>query len=378
MSPTKGWGRTALLLAFSLFFTIGCDRKDGDDPAAQAASAPSATSNGSHEGSASRRLPNVEVLRLVSRGFSLERTYIGHLIPFERVQLRAEIDGMVELADFEIGDEVRESQVLLNISTQKFRVRRDLARSNLELAETLFNRERQLREKNLTAQTQLDLARNQRDVARYTLDLAELDLKKSIVPSPLNGFIKTKTVEKGEFVNKGQIMAEILDLARLLVRINVPERDVTHIFPGKPVGVTLDSQEGRAYAGKVKTVGLEADSRNRSFPIEVILKNPGRALRPGMLARVRVVVGSFADQVLIPRHAILEREKARVVFVARNGVAREQVIRTGAGQDGEVQVLSGLSEGDALIVKGQHYVAAGEPVAVQTVRRQSASPPKTP
>ena len=117
MSPTKGWGptATALLLAFSLFFTFGCDRKDGDGAAANAADAPAATRNGSGDGSPPRRLPNVEVLRLVSRDFSLERTYIGHLIPFERVQLRAEIDGLVELADKGslLLDEIGEMPMLL-------------------------------------------------------------------------------------------------------------------------------------------------------------------------------------------------------------------------------------------------------------------------
>ena len=74
MFPTKGWGPTASLLAFFLFFTIGCEQKDGDGPAATAATgsgsgeAPSATNNGSREGSASRRLPNVEVLRLLGVG----------------------------------------------------------------------------------------------------------------------------------------------------------------------------------------------------------------------------------------------------------------------------------------------------------------------
>ena len=100
MSPTKGWGHpaTALPLPFSLIFPFGCDRKDGAGTAANAAAAPGATRNGSGDGSAPRRLPKVEVLRLVPRDFSRERTYIGHLIPFERVQQRAEIDGLVEPA----------------------------------------------------------------------------------------------------------------------------------------------------------------------------------------------------------------------------------------------------------------------------------------
>ena len=120
------------------------------------------------------------------------------------------------------------------------------------------------------------------------------------------------------------------------------------------------------------SIGVEADRENRSFPVEVELVNRGRELRPGMLARVKVETGSYSQQVLIPRHAVLERARGRVVCLAKDGVAVERQVELGVSRDGEVQVLSGLDTGQRIIVTGQHQVTADYPITVLREMRQAS------
>ncbi len=360
----------ALLLALSL--AAGCNGSgeggagEGGESGNSAAAAARDKPGGRNPaiGSTGRPGTKVKVLTLAPQDFTIHTTYIGHLLPIERVTLRSEMEGMVERTDFDTGDAVAKGRVLVNISTRQLTLRRDLARSNHKLAEASYRRNVQLIEKELIPAAQLDVSRNERDVAKLNLELAELELRKSQVRSPIAGTVKSKSVRVGEYVSKGQELAEILDLSRLLAVIHVPEKEMRHVAPGKPASVTLDALPDNRFAGRVKTVGVEADLRNRSFEVEVELANTRGELRPGMLARVEIETGAYRQQLLIPRQAVLEREDRRIVFVAEDGRAVERTVETGVSRDGDVQVLSGLEPGQRLIVTGQHQVTPNSRIQV--------------
>jgi membrane fusion protein (multidrug efflux system) len=171
-------------------------------------------------------------------------------------------------------------------------------------------------------------------------------------------------------VQKGNLLAEILDISYLLALIQVPEREIRNFSLGKEVEVRVDALEGSAFFGKVKKMGVEAEQRSRSFPVEIRVDNRDRELRPGMLVRTRVLGGKYAQAILVPRHAVLEREEGRAVYVAEKGVARLRPIVLGAGAGEEVQVLSGLAFGETVIVRGHHRLAPGEPIAVRAIHNE--------
>ncbi|MDH4247503.1 MAG: efflux RND transporter periplasmic adaptor subunit [Deltaproteobacteria bacterium] len=317
----------------------------------------------------------VEVLSIVLRPFVLQATYVGNLQPNDRVALRSEMEGLVEQVNFEESQQVARGKPLLNISTEQARVRRDLARTDFQLSDSKYKRAKDMFDKQLVPPTQFEEAQNQRDRANLALKLAEIELKKSIVEAPISGSVKSRLVSPGEFINKGQLLAEILDLSRMEAQITVPEREVAYLSAGMPVWVTLDALRQERIQGKVKSVGMEADLRSRSFPVVVIIENQGGQLRPGMLARVQVDLASFKNQVLVPRHAILEREQGPVVFVVVNDHVEERSIRTGAGTPEEVQVLQGLAVGEKMVVTGHQRLINNE--VVEVVRELATDPTAT-
>ena len=137
----------------------------------------------------------------------------------------------------------------------------------------------------------------------------------SFINSPLKGTVKTRHVKVGEFVKKGSPLVEILDLEKVLVKVNIPEQDIMEISEGEKVEVQMYALSDRLYLGKVQTIGLEADSRNRTFPVEIVVDNNKRELRPGMLAIVTFTKRISEEQIVVPRHSILERDKGRIVFL---------------------------------------------------------------
>ncbi len=231
------------------------------------------------------------------------------------------------------------------------------AKANLDLAKLALNKSNAISDL-----IKLNNLKNLMDINGYQLELASLDLDQSQVRSPFSGIVSKKKVEKGGFINKGQQLLEIMDISKVLAQINIPENKIRFIKIGSKVKVTFDAVPGKTYTGVIKTLGLEAEQKNRTFPAEVQINNPKQILLPGMMARAKIELKSSDKQIMIPRHAVLSRNDAKVVFIAESGTAKIRHLTLGKTVKGEVQVLSGLKFGDNLIISGQQYLTENEKV----------------
>lgn len=313
----------------------------------------------------------VEVVKIVPRSFKTYATYVGHLTPLKRVTVSTEIAGTFDSANFSLGQKIKKGQILVTINTHKLELNKKLNQSNYNLALIDFQREKSLYAKNLSTMSKIATLKNRLEVNRYRLELSILDLVKSKVRSPLAGLVKAKFIEKGEYIGVGKKIAEIMDISSVLALINVPEHEIRYAKTGKKVKMSLDAFPGKTFTGIIKTVGLEADTKSRSFAVEVEAKNHKQRLLPGMLVRVEMLTVSLNRQIIIPRHAIQEEEQGSFVFLVNSRKAKKRNIKTGISIGNEVQVLSGLKFGDYLIETGQQLITAQEAVNIVKTRKQN-------
>ena len=307
---------------------------------------------------------NVRIKQLNLESLRIQSTYVGSLLPNKRVLLRSEIDGVIEKIDFEEGDEIKKGKRLANISTKELQLKLKIAIADSNLAEINIKRDEKLAAQNLISNAQLDQTRTRAESALLNKELAKISLNKSLISSPLNGTIKTRHIKVGEFVRKGDKLVEILDVESILVKVNIPEQEILSIKVGQNVEIELYILEEKTFLGKVKNIGLEADSSNRTFPVEIFVDNKERQLRAGMLARATFTQNVDHDQIVIPRHTILERDKGRVVYVFDEGKAFRRDITIGVSQQDQVQVVKGLEKGELIVVEGHTKLTDGEEVNV--------------
>jgi membrane fusion protein, multidrug efflux system len=307
---------------------------------------------------------NVKISSVDKELLEIKSTFVGYLIPNERVKMTSEMEGVIENINFEEVDEIKTGQKLINISTKELTLRLKISEANLKLARTNLNRDENLYKRKLIPQSKIDLTRNQADRSALDRDLALINLKKSFILSPLKGTVKTRHVKVGEFVRKGDSLLEILDLEKVLVKVNIPEQDIMEIREGEKVNIELYALSDRQYQGKVQTIGLEADSRNRTFPIEITVDNAKRELRPGMLARVTFTKNISEKQIVVPRNSILERDDGRIVFLINDKKALKRFVVTGQSMKDRVQILEGLKTGDLIVVEGHNKLTDGESVNI--------------
>ena len=311
-----------------------------------------------------KKRTNVRVQEVNLESLSIKSTYVGNLLPNQRVIMRSEIDGVIENIYFDEGDEIVNNKKLIDISTKELSLKLKIAFADSKLAETNLKRDEKLAKDNLIPNAQLDQTRTFAERALLNRELAKISLNKSIINSPLSGTAKTRFVKVGEFVRKGDRLVEILNVDRILVKVNIPEQEILQINIGQKVDIELYILEKKLFEGKVKKIGLEADASNRTFPVEIEVNNRERELRPGMLARVTFTKRVDQDQVVIPRHTILERDSGRIVYVVDKGKAFQREVSTGISQREKVQILTGLGRGEQLVVEGHTKLTDGEEINI--------------
>lgn len=244
------------------------------------------------------------------------------------------------------------------------------AQSAVKQAEEALKAAESGRYQNKIRKEDIDVAEAAVEQARAALEYAKSQLYNTILRSPIEGIITHKGIEVGETVAAKMGMGgqqgvfTITDNSDVYVETEVSERDLKQVSPGKKVKVQCDALPGETYWGNISTVLPSANPRSRCFIVKVKIPNPGKQLKSGMFARLEMISQKFRDVLLIPREAVLEVEGKKAVFVAEGKVARLKEVKTSVFNESQIIIQEGLSEWEAVVVKGQQYLKDNSPIII--------------
>ncbi|MCU0722586.1 MAG: efflux RND transporter periplasmic adaptor subunit [Planctomycetes bacterium] len=212
-----------------------------------------------------------------------------------------------------------------------------------------------------------ELANARKAQAEGALKQATLQLEKATVKAPREGFVNRRIVERGDMVGPSRPLFEIVGIDRVKVVVDLPETVFGRLEEGKTrAEVSADALPGKPpFVGILSRLGVSLNPMSRSLPAEILIANADRALRPGMSARVRILPEARAGVLRIPLPAMVDEGGSRFVFVLQGRTSVKKVqVETGLSSSAEIEVLSGLAEGDWVVVKGNEGLADGNPVIV--------------
>jgi len=216
-----------------------------------------------------------------------------------------------------------------------------------------------------------DRVRKDQVVAVVDRDVDGVRFEMLNVITPLEGTVAKVFLDKGAEVSPpspgpgmGTAIMRVINMDQVKAVVNVTEEELGKIKPGQDALVKVNTYPDKSFPGKVTLVSPVVDPLTRTASVEITLSNPQHLLKPGMFARVQVILGKKEDVILVPAHAVMQEAGNKTVFVVREGKAVLLPVETGASQDGQVQIVAGLAEGDSLIVAGQYLVKSGESVKV--------------
>ncbi len=221
-----------------------------------------------------------------------------------------------------------------------------------------------------TSESQVRLALAQVETYRATLRLAETNLANTRLVAPFTGFVSQRNLDGGAAVsaqssgtNTSSLgILTLQDISRVKVQVEIPERQIARIVPGLTVRLVVDPYKGEVFRGTVARVVQSLDPRSRTMGVEVDIPNPDARLKPGMFARVELVVDRRPGALVIPVEALRLSESRPSVMAVRAGAAQPVPVELGVGDGGVVEVLGGLAESDQVILQGKDLVKPGQKV----------------
>jgi len=229
--------------------------------------------------------------------------------------------------------------------------------------ETEIERTERLIERGLATQAQLDQLVAERSANREAIGEVRAGVRETNHRAPISGIVTDTFNEEGEFAGQGNAVARIIDIDTIVVEAGLPERDIEYVTEGQVVEVEIVAT-GAIRAGTITRIGLEANVRNRTFPLEIHIPNEEHSLRAGMRAKVILIKRSISGAVLIPRDAVVQSIEGPEVFLVTDSLAEARAIELGPSQGRYVVVNSGLAVGDELVVRGQRALIQGEELEV--------------
>lgn len=364
---------TKLVLALTLVggVLVGC--KGGGESA------------GSGRRGGGRALP-VRMAPVAARDVIYRVSSLGSLEAEEVVQITAEVNGAVKEVLFNAGDRVTSETVLARIDPERYRL--EAARSeathrravaNWRRSEADLKRREALALDDLVAVEELNRVRQETEqlaadtaAAKAALDLALQNLKRSEVRPSRAGVINTRSVDTGQFVQIGTVLATLVDIGRLRLRFKVSEAESLKASEKQLVTFRVASLGAEEFSAEVYHVGNLADPSTRQVEVLAWVRNPG-VLKPGFFAEVSLSTTAHKNAVVVPEGAIQASDRGFVVYVVEDGKAKQRPIQIGLRTgDGAVEIVSGLKAGEIVVIEGSDRLADG--IAVQEAGAEPEKP----
>ena len=283
----------------------------------------------------------------------------GETEAWQDVRLAADKDGQVEWIGPQEGEEINKGQLIAKIDVSALKAALDRAQASFNLADKIYQRRKLLFEREVIAQEELDKSAAERAFALSTLKQTRAEYERGFVRSPINGIVNHFYVDVGEFVGRGTPIADMVNVDKIKINVNVPELDVSYLRDGQQTMVTIDAFPDKRLPGIIDFVAYKADPATKTFHVRVEIKNPDHEIRPGMVARVAFMRRVIPDAFVAPLSAIVDKGGERIVFVENAGIAYARTISIGVIEGDRVQITNGLEAGDHLIVTGQTEVEEG-------------------
>lgn len=367
--PRGGWLRGTASVALVGLLAVGASACGGTAEADSAAT----------DEAGFRRIINVEVQPLVREDFRERIRLTGTVEANRDVTFSAEEAGVVREILTDEGAVVTEGQPLVRIDDTILRAQVGEAEAREALAQETWERRRRLFEEDRVGSELAYLeAKYQAQQTTAALNTLSERLARTVVRAPIDGIFDRRDVEVGTMVSPGTPIGRIVQIDPVKVTGGVPERYAGDVRPGADAVVTFDVMPGEQYGGRVGYVSATVNPQNRTFEAQLVLRNPGRVIKPEMVANIDIARRTIEDAIVIPQEALVRVENGFVAFVVAQDAEGEDVAQVrpvvvGVSQRNRVVVQEGLAEGDRLIVLGQTLVADGDRVAVLRTREIAAA-----
>lgn len=304
-------------------------------------------------------LPRVAVQTATKQVVDQDQVYSSTVLASAVNNIAPQSAGRIQTIETEVGKFVSKGQVLAtmdNLQLEQTRIK--YANDKIE-----YDRLKALLDEGGVSQSDFDQVEMALKVQATTLDNIE---KNTNLRSPISGVVTSRNYDQGDMYVMGQPLFTVQQIVPVKLLVPVSETDYSKVNPGQTVSVQADALPGKSFSGKIVRIHPTMDASTHTFNAEVQVQNSSRELRPGMYTRVLLNLGS-TENIVIPDAAVVKQQGSgqRFAFVLdQDNFAQQKEVTLGRHFDGKYEVVSGLSEGESVVVKGAATLKPGQKVEI--------------
>ncbi len=318
----------------------------------------------------------VTTLPLESTDFQRYITIQGSLASRDIVIASSEVGGRILQVLVQEGSSVNRGQLIARVDLESIDKQVAEVEKSLELANDIYERQSRLWEQEIGSEVQYLQAKNNKERLEKSLETLQYQRSRSTVYSPITGTVDKVMLKAGELAAAGAPIAQILDTRNLKVVADAPEDLLTKIKVGDLVEVYFPSIDQREEV-RISLIGSSIDPSNRTFQIEMNMRNGSGVLKPNLLAEIKVNDFTEEDVLVLPLSLVQQEVGGRdYVLVAANDdnglYAKKVYVETGESYDGDVVIKSGLTTEDLVIDQGARGLSANERIEITQDKITSA------
>lgn len=291
----------------------------------------------------------------------------------------SEVSGVVEYFPLKEGDFVKRNDLLVRLNATYLKLRlkgmhaaRDSIQANLEKAEKELSRLAELKKTRSIAEKNYDNAYYDVQALSKTLlqreveiEQLEYDIRQKEVRAPFSGFIAKEHTQVGEWINPGGPVVTLLNLSKIQITVDVPERYAVTLSRKELVRIVVGSVSAQPINGVISAILPKGDSNSRTFPVRIRLDNPGYKIKSGMESLVTFNLQDQKDALLVPKDAIVTSGNDRLVFMVADGRVIPAGVKILGYYQGNVAIAGNLKAGDLVVTRGNERLRPGQPVQIQ-------------
>ncbi len=322
------------------------------------------------EGGGGQREPRplpVRALEVAPRDLSRVVTVSASVEPLRTIQLAARTEGVLTDVLVEEGSQVAQGEVIARIDVREQRAELARSRARLHERQASFERFERLRDRNYVDLASFEAARAELEIAATEVELWETRVAFGTVASSIAGTVVGRYVEPGEAIARHAALFSIADFSNMVVRLGLSELDIANLREGDPVVVHIDAlARQEPLDGFIRRIFPSAEAESRLITVEVDL--PGaleRGVKPGFLARARVLVEEKTDVLAVPAAAVAESDDGFfVMMIDGNDQLERRLVEPGIIRGAWREIADGLAVGERVIAANPMEMSAGDRVRV--------------
>lgn len=324
--------------------------------------------------------------------------FFGNITAEQEVKIYSTVPTRLTELRADVGDFVKNGQVLAVVDNEKIKqsviqaeAGLEATRAQLANVETEYRRVEKLYSENAISKSQYDATRTQYEALKSNvkqlqavLATAKNQLQDTYITAPLNGIITARNFNVGDQTSPQVPLFTVMAMQKVKVQIEVVESQVGLVKEGQRAYVYVNAYPERRFEGQISKVYPTVNPLVRTVTAELIIPNPEMLLKPGMYAKVEVIINSHHNVLVVPRYAVLEKTSLeylggeisnsrvkvnRYVYVVRDSLALMREVTTGIEDDSRIEILSGLQKGENIVTLGQHNLS--DSALVTIIKRES-------